>query len=295
LGNRVCVSLWTQVTRIQVQYLHTQIIRALYNTKLIRILHKFPSRGISGINWTQVLGGTVPGDFGLNNLNTDIVEQVWRADGTSATIQCDTEISQGIFMDTMAILNHNFTTSATVQLQASNSPTFATTPYSQNLVTELTDIFWIEPYLPLTSYRYWRFVINDPTNTSTLQIGTIIFGSSIIFNGECIVDQVQKRKIHFSDKVKTEGFTNKSNDRALKKAVSFSFKSLDYTLDNYNNLNEVINYIRTSLKALWIIDPRFASRFAVFGKLPEIPAENHRVLGLTEDYIDIDVTVDESL
>ena len=295
LGNRVCVSLWTQVTRIQVQYLHTQIIRALYNTKLIRILHKFPSRGISGINWTQVLGGTVPGDFGLNNLNTDIVEQVWRADGTSATIQCDTEISQGIFMDTMAILNHNFTTSATVQLQASNSPTFATTPYSQNLVTELTDIFWIEPFLPLTSYRYWRFVINDPTNTSTLQIGTIIFGSSIIFNGECIVDQVQKRKIHFSDKVKTEGFTNKSNDRALKKAVSFSFKSLDYTLDNYNNLNEVINYIRTSLKALWIIDPRFASRFAVFGKLPEIPAENHRVLGLTEDYIDIDVTVDESL
>jgi len=295
LGNRVCAAMRTQVERIRAISLHTQIVRALYNTKLIRILHRFPSRGTSGVNWTQIIGTTATGDFGLNNVNTDIVEQVWRAVGTTATIQCDTEVAQGIFMDTLAILNHNFTTSATVQLQASNSSTFATTPYTQNLTTELTDMFWIEPYLPLSSYRYWRFVINDPTNSSDIQIGTIVFGSSVIFNGECIVDQVQKRKIHFSDKVKTEGFTNVSNDRALKKAVSFSFKSLDYTLENYQNLNDVIDYIRTSLKALWIIDPRFASRFAVFGKMPEIPAENHRVLGATLDYIDIDVTVDESL
>jgi hypothetical protein len=295
LGNRVCAAMRTQVERIRAISLHTQIVRALYNTKLIRILHRFPSRGTSGVNWTQIIGTTAAGDFGLNNVNTDIVEQVWRAVGTTATIQCDTEVAQGIFLDTLAILNHNFTTSATVQLQGSNSSIFATTPYSQNLTTELTDMFWIEPYLPLSSYRYWRFVINDPTNTADIQIGTIVFGSSIIFNGECIVDQVQKRKIHFSDKVKTEGFTNVSNDRALKKAVSFSFKSLDYTLENYQNLNDVIDYIRTSLKALWIIDPRFASRFAVFGKMPDIPAENHRVLGATLDYIDIDVTVDESL
>jgi len=295
LGNRLCVALRTQVTRIQAVVMRTQILRALYNTKLIRILHKFPSRGTSGVNWTIVVGSTAAGDFALNNVNTDIVEQVWRATSTSATIQCDTEIAQGIFLDTLAILNHNLTTSATVQLQASNSSIFATTPYAQNLITELTDMFWIEPYLPLTSYRYWRFVINDPTNTSAIQIGTIVFGSSIIFNGECIVDQVQKRKIHFSDKVKTEGFTNVSNDRALKKALSFSFKSLDYTLENYQNLNEVIDYIRTTLKALWILDPRLTSRFAVFGKMPEIPAENHRVLGATLDYIDIDVTVDESL
>ena len=295
LGNRLCVALRTQVTRIQAVVMRTQILRALYNTKLIRILHRFPSRGTSGVNWTIVVGSTAAGDFALNNVNTDIVEQVWRATSTSATIQCDTEIAQGIFLDTLAILNHNLTTSATVQLQASNSSIFATTPYAQNLITELTDMFWIEPYLPLTSYRYWRFVINDPTNTSAIQIGTIVFGSSIIFHGECIVDQVQKRKIHFSDKVKTEGFTNVSNDRALKKALSFSFKSLDYTLENYQNLNEVIDYIRTTLKALWILDPRLTSRFAVFGKMPEIPAENHRVLGATLDYIDIDVTVDESL
>ena len=206
------------------------------------------------------------------------------------------QIPQGVFLDTLALLNHNFTTSATVQLQGSNSPTFATTPYSQNLFTELNDMYWIEPMLPTASYRYWRFVINDPTNADGyLQIGTIIFGSAIIFNGECIVDQVQKRKIHFSDKVKTEGFTNVSNDRALKKSVSFSFKYLNYNLENYSNLSDVIDLVRTSLKALWIPDPRFTSRFAVFGKLSELPVENHLVLGAENDYIDMDITVDESL
>ena len=296
LGNRVCASLWTQVQRIQAMIIHTQVVRALYNVTRLRILPTFPSRGTSGVNWTQIIGSTTGGDFGLENLNTDIVEQVWRSTSTSATIQCDSEISQGVFLDTLAMLGHNFTTSATVELQGSNSPIFATTPYSQNLFTELNDMYWIEPMLPTTSYRYWRFVINDPTNSDGyLQIGTIIFGSAIIFNGECIVDQVQKRKIHFSDKVKTEGFTNVSNDRALKKAVSFSFKYLNYNLENYSNLSDVVDLVRTSLKALWIPDPRFTSRFAVFGKLSELPVENHLVLGADNDYIDMDITVDESL
>jgi len=286
----------TQIQLIQSFILNTQIVFALYNITRLRILPVFPSRGTSGINWTQIIGSTAAGDFLLNNVNTDIVEQVWRSTATSATIQCDTEISQGIFLDTLALLNHNFTTSATVQLQASNSPIFATTPYSQNLFTELKDMYWIEPTLPNTSFRYWRFVINDPTNSDGyLQIGTIIFGSAIIFNMECIVDQVQKRKIHFSDKVKTEGFTNVSNDRALKKAVSFSFKYLNYNMENYSNLSDVIDLVRTSLKALWIPDPRFTSRFAVFGKLSELPVENHLVLGADNDYIDMDITIDESL
>jgi hypothetical protein len=276
--------------------LSTQVIRALYNITRLRIMPTFPSRGISGTNWTQVIGGTAAGDFSLNNLNSDIVEQVWRSTAKSATIQNDVEISQGIFLDTLAILGHNFTTSATVQLQGSNSPIFATTPFSQNLVTELNNMYFISPTIPSVSFRYWRFVINDQTNAfGYLQIGTIIFGSSIIFNNECIVDQVKKRKVHFSDKVRTQGFTNVSNDRALKNAVTFSFKYLNYNLENYSNLSEVIDLVRTSLKALWIPDPRFTSRFAIFGKLSEIPIESHLVLGADSDYVDMELTIDESL
>ena len=70
---------------------------------------------------------------------------------------------------------------------------------------------------------------------------------------------------------------------------------LNYGRANYSNLIQVVDYVRTSLKALWIPTPRFASRFAVFGKLSEMPVENHKVIGEDADYIDLDITVDESL
>jgi hypothetical protein len=180
-------------------------------------------------------------------------------------------------------------------MQGSNDPTFSTVGLSETLDVETENLYWISEFLPQYSYRYWRFAINDPTNANNLQIGTIVFGSSIIFNGECFIDDVVRRKTHFADRVRTEGYSAVSNDRALKRAVSLSFRRLDFNRDNYANLVEVIDYARTSLKCLWIPTPRFASRFAVFGKLSEIPVENHRALGRDADYIDMDVTVDEAL
>jgi len=285
----------TQILRQNTYKLNTQILRAIYNTDNIRILYDFPSRGTSGTNWTVVAGGTETGDFSINNVNTDVVEQQYRALNTTITIQSDTQVSQGIFNDTLAILNHNFTRSALVTMQASNDITFSSVPFSEMIPVEQENIYWVSPTLPLQSYRYWRFIISDSTNAQNLRIGTIVFGSSVIFNGECIVDEVQRRKTHFADRVKTEAFSNISNDRALKRSVSFSFRRLDFNMENYSNLTTVIDTVRTSLKALWIPTPRFSSRFAVFGKLAEIPPENHKAIGENADYIDLDITVDEAI
>jgi hypothetical protein len=211
-------------------------------------------------------------------------------------LQSDTQVTQGIFLDTLAILNHNLTTSATVLLQGSNDVSFGSIPFTETLTIEKTNLYYIAPYLPLTSYRYWRIDVTDTTNPDGyIQMGTIVFGSTIIFNGECFTDEVVRRKIHFADRVRTEAFSNVSNDRALKYSVSLSFKKLNYGRANYENLIEVVDYVRTSLKALWIPTPPFASRFAVFGKLSEMPVENHKVIGEDADYIDLDITVDESL
>jgi len=85
-----------------------------------------------------------------------------------------------------------------------------------NLDATEENIYYIAPEFPTQQYRYWRFVINDVTNPDTyLQIGTIIFGTTVILQGECFVDELTRRTKHFSDKVQTEGFTNVSNDRAL--------------------------------------------------------------------------------
>lgn len=295
LAAEICAHIRSEFHRITARLINTQILHAIYNTKLLRILCEFPSRGTSGTNWSVISGGTAVGDFSVNNVNSDIVEQVYRSTAKVVTIQCDTQIPQGVFNDTLAILGHNFTTSASVVMQGSNDITFGSVGISETFDVEKNNIYWISEFLPLNSYRYWRFIINDVTNPSNLQIGTIVFGASIIFNGECFIDDVVRRKTHFADRVRTEGFTSVSNDRALKRAVSLSFKRLDYNRDNYENLVDVIDTARTSLKCLWIPTPEFPSRFAVFGKLSEMPVENHKVIGENADYIDIDVTVDEAL
>ncbi len=294
--------------------LNFQVTFVLYNATKLRVLMNFPSRGATttgggnnawgnpkgtGENW--VASSTETGDFEASNLNTDIVEQVWRSnngDISGVTLKCDTEISQGVFLDTLGILNHNFTTSAQITLEGSTSSTFSTIGFSTDLtvIRGHENIYYIAPTLPTSGYRFWRITISDPTNTNDyLEIGSIVFGSAIIIHEENFTDTVTKTTKHFSDKIETEGYTNVSNDRALKYAINLDFKYIKYLGSNYDNFREIFETARTSLKCLWIPTPQYADRFAVFGKLAEIPVETHLDLGEQSNHVDFAVEVDESL
>jgi hypothetical protein len=284
-----------QIDRAQAITYHAQINFALYNTYNLRVLYNFPSRGLTGVNWTA--SSTASGDFSVLNVNTDIVEQQWRSAPTvtSANLTCDTEVPQGVFLDTLAILNHNLTKSASITLQGSNDAGFATIGVTLALTSALTNIYYIAPTIPTSSYRYWRFIISDSTNTAAqLKIGTIVFGSSIVMQGDSIIDQITRGTTHFSDKVKTEGFTNVSNDRALKYSTGIGLRNLKYNRGNYKNLRLVFDTARTSFKCLWIPVSSTPERFAVFGKLTEIPQETHNSKGDDLDFVAFDITVDES-
>jgi len=286
-----------QIERFRATSAGMQVRFILYNNYNLRVLSEFPSRGVTGENWTA--SSTAAGDFNVNNVNTDIVEQRWQSvDGVKfSTLVCDAQKAQGIGVDTLAILNHNFTTSASISFEGSNSSDFSTVGFQQNLtINRNEDIYYIAPTYPTQQFRYWRLICNDSTNPSNyLRIGTIIFGSSIIMQGESFVDTVRKRKIHFSDKVATEGYTNVSNDRSLKNAINIDFAKIAYARGNYNALMRVYDYSRTSLKCLWIPDPKKPSRFAVFGKLTTMPEETHLNMGEGADYVDFSMEVDESL
>jgi hypothetical protein len=300
--------LGSQIQMIHALALGSQIRIVLYNTTKIRILLDFPSRGTvgagnnawgnpkgEGLNWKA--SSTLAGDFDARNLNTDIVEQVWRSNNAlTATIACDTELAQGVAPDTLAILNHNLTTSAVVVFEGSNDSNFSSIGITIPIYPDAINAYYIAPTLPTNQYRYWRLNISDPTNPEAyLQVGTIVFGSAIIFQGEDIVDSIRRRTKHFSDKVETEGFSNVSNDRALKRAISLGFNSLDYDRGNYANLSGIFETARTSLKCLWIPDPQDPKRFAVFGKLVEIPEEEHINRGSAANLVSLQLEVDESL
>jgi len=280
--------------------LGSQATQVLYNVTNIRILCNFDSRGSDNTdNWTST--STASGSFEPVNMNTDIVEQVFRTTGTTVTLTCDTEVVQGVTPDTFAILNHNLTSGASVVVQGSNTAGFASVNETFNMTREETNMFFLVPFpdFPFSQQRFWRFLISDPTNSDGfIQIGAILFGSSTIFQGDCITDRISKKTTHFADKVETEGFTNVSNDRALKFGVGIQFRNLNFGLGNYSNLRDIFDTARTTLKCLWIPDPRNPSRFAIFGKLRGIPTEQHNVKGDANedlDFVTFDVDVDEAL
>jgi hypothetical protein len=299
LNSFICATFGIQFQSVKEDTRAIQFRSALYNTTNLRILMDFPSRGTTGLNWTSTsTASSSTNSFSVNNVNTDIVEQYWRSvtGVLSATLSCDTELPQGVYLDTLAILNHNLSGSATVILQGSSDPSFATIPVNVTLEYEATNMYYIAPTLPLNPYRYWRLNVSDPGSADNfLRIGTIVFGSAIIFSQESFVDRVRFGQRQFVDKVYTEGFTNISNDRGKKKYLSLEFRNLSYGRINFQNMRELFDYAGITLKCLYIPVPQQPSRFAVFGKLADIPAEEHNYKGADADYVDFSIEVDESL
>jgi len=259
----------------------------------------FPSRG-DGSNW--VASSTEPSStssFDILNVNTDITEQIWRSQGGTKTgiqLDCDAGAGNTIFLDTLAFLNHNMTTSASVVMLGSDNAGHAPTGTTINLSMVENDFIYIAPDLPNAGYRYWRIAIDDLTNTDDhVSIGTIVFGSADIFHNECFVDKVKKTRVNFVDSVFTEAFSNVRNDRGIKNKVKLTFKNIAFSGGNWDKLVEVFEESRTILKCLWIPTPEYPYRFFTFAKLTKIPEETHNNKGELHDFVDFIIETDESL
>ena len=282
----------TQANRLAVQWRV-----AIYNINRPRVLARFPSRGVDGLNWTTS-SDRGEADLDINNVNTDIVEQVYRSQqgAVTANLDCDTGVSASTFVDTFAILNHNISRSGFITVQGSDDPTFAAVGTEFAVTVTTNNAFYVAPELPTQGYRYWRVRVEDVTNVDGyIQVGAILFGSATIFSEECFVNPIILGRVHYVDKVQTEGFTNVSNDRGVKNYVEMTYKKLAFGGGNYTNLVELFDEIRTNLKALWIPEPRYPSRYGIFGKLSELPEESHTDMGETSDWVDMKLRIDESL
>jgi hypothetical protein len=273
---------------------------SLYNQTQFRVLCDFSSRGtpaLGGTNWVSVPTEDA-GDFSPNNLNTDIVEQRTQVSPVPALwrLEVDTGVSN-TFVDTIGILEHNLTIAATVQFQASNDPLFSTIEFSINMTVELDNMYYIAPTLPTTPARYFRFLIQDPSNTSgKLSIGTIVFGSAVVTTTkECFSNPIIYGKRHFKDTLPVEGFNTVSNDRAIRHFLGLRFEQLEFDGANFELLQEYYCTAKTDLKCLVIPRPETPSAFAVFAKLVTLPEEQHNAIDVDNHYVQISLEWDESL
>jgi len=284
-----------------------------YNVKKLRVMCEFPSRGRDvttggnnawgntdgeGLSWkASTTEPSSTSSFDVSNLNTDFVEQHWRsATGIlTATLDCDTEVT-GVFVDTMAMLETNLTTSALVKFQASNTSNFAVIEFEATITPQLDgDNCYIAPTLPVQNYRYWRFDLSDVTNPDGfLKVGTIVFGSAEIMSTQCIISRVEFDEINYTDTIFVEGQSGVQNDRGTKNKLRIAARSWEFSSADYVKIQNVFTTARTILKCLWIPTPEFPKRFMTFAKLTKIPKEIHNVLSEDADYVDFTIEVDES-
>lgn len=304
-GASICAGIGAQVEVKQLVGTGAQVRVAIYNTTNLRIMCSFPSRG-DGTNWTSSsTEASTTNSFDILNVNSDIVEKYWRSSAgikTGIQLDCDAGAGNSIFLDTLAFLNNNLTSSANVLITGSDNVGHAPAGNTINLTIDNTAVsegnfVYISPTLPIEGYRYWRINIDDNTNSEDhIRIGTIVFGEAIIFNNECFVDRVKKIPVNFKDTVLTEAFTNVANDRGIKKRVRLDFRNIRFNGGNWDKLNDdVFNQARTILKCLWVPTPEFPLRFMTFAKLTRIPEENHNVKSEDKDYITFTIETDESL
>jgi hypothetical protein len=295
-----------QIDRVKIERVGMQAALVLYNTDQLRFLCEFPSRGtdaLGGNNWSSPQG-TETGDFDESNVNTDVVEQRTQSpDGIlNWELRCDTGAGN-TFVDTIAILEHNMTTGAVVNFQASNDASFGTIVYNRTITIEQTNAYFILPLadFPPESARYYRFLISDTANPDNhIRIGTIVFGSSVIFSQNTTFDlPLSFGRQHFKDTIQTEGFTSVSNDRATRKFLGLQFSQIDVNTGDYTKLQQYFSDAKTDLKCLVIPYPCKPSLFAVWSKLSRLPEEQHNAIELCGDkevhHVDLALDWDESL
>jgi len=201
----------------------TQVNKVLYNITQLRILTDFASRGVpaqNGETWTNdVPDAIAEGDYDPNNLNTDILEQITKtAPGVRGfSVLCDTG-KPNTYVDTIAILNHNFTKGSTLEIYGYTSDPNGAADITIRPTVELENTYWISPEIPSNPYRYWRIFVLDYNNPYSLYMGVVVIGSSkIVSLAECFDNPVTFGFKHFKDTIETEGFSPVSNDRAIRK------------------------------------------------------------------------------
>lgn len=234
---------------------------------------------------------TATGDFSKTNLTTNSLREKWRSSGVAVqriVIQAsDTDNA----IDTFAILNHNFSSTAVITLEGNTSDSWGVPAVS-------VTIPWAKKHIVLmqamaSAYEYWRLSVLDPANAcGFVEIGRIVGGSSLIMTGdEDITDDFSVSTDDLAYKTRTEGFHRASNEKVKVDKLTVRFDKLvsDDGNDNYTRLWTMIDYVGETIPFLSVIDPDDADFFVIWGQIDTMPS---RAFGINR-YVSLPMVIQE--
>lgn len=250
-------------------------------TQGIKFLHRFSvgeyNTQFPGVNVISVTS-TATGDFDKTNLTTSPLREVWRSATASVTQEIIIQANDmNTVVDTFAILNHNLSPLAVVQLQAAFDTGFLAPAFTINFQ-------YSERHLVLLqdlgiAYRYYKIKIIDPTNPcGYIQIGRIIAGKSFTMtNDEDVTDDIKIGREDKSYQMRTEGFFRASNERIKLRKLSVRFEKIQTLTGfntNYVGLNDVFDNVGTALPFLTCVDPQDPYFCLIWGQFTALPTDD---------------------
>ncbi len=267
-------------------------IRFLYEFSLG--MYNFSNPGSNVLSVTSQAAG----DHEKVNLTTSPLRQTYRSADVAGWQEIIIEVNDQITVaDTIAILNHNLTEIAAVEVQFSTDPSFA-------VIAATLPMVWREKHMVLLqdigqAYRYWRFRFLDPTNPcGYIEIGRIVAGKAFtVTNDEDITDSFQVGLMDKAYKMNTEGFFRASNERVKIERLSMTFDKLwttktveDPTRDyNYLGLMRMFKSVGETMPFLTILDPEDTEFFVMWGQIDTLPTRGFTI----NRYVSIPLTIEE--
>lgn len=270
---------------------------ALPNTQGIKFLYQFSvgeyNTTFPGINVISV-SSTAAGDHDKKNLTTTPLRETWRSGTILTTQEIIIEANDlNTVVDCFAILNHNLTDLAVVQLQATVAdPAFLAPAFT-------ISIPWNKKHMALVQdlgivYRYFKLKITDPTNPcGFIEIGKIVAGKTFTFTkNEDITDKIGVSNDDLSYKMKSEGFFRAANERVKVQKLNIKFQNLTTVVnerENYENLLAMLDEVGETLPFLTIVDPGEPYFKMIWGLVDSMPSESYDI----NRYVDFSMNIQE--
>lgn len=223
---------------------------------------------------------TLPGDFDISNITSDSIRQSWRSASVLSKQEIVIKADRISNINCFAILGHNFTDIASIQVQANYSNNFLAPPVTKNVVWDRGNL--IIPTEFGGNYEYYKISILDPTNPcGYLEIGRVVGGRVLtLVNNENITDSYQIGNKDMSETLRTQGYSRASSENITVRTLSVNFSKLHTEVGNdinFKNLRSMFRTVKTIHPFLVILDMDDPYFFNIWCQIPDVPDESFTV------------------